>query len=47
MASFFSAFVFFLGFFWAGWDRNKQSWHDKIAGTVIVRVPLGVPLLFA
>ena len=41
MASFFSAFVFFLGFFWAGWDRNKQSWHDKIAGTVIVRVPFG------
>ena len=47
LASFFSAFVFFLGFFWAGWDRNKQSWHDKIAGTVIVRVPFGVPLLFA
>ena len=47
LASFFSAFVLFLGFFWAGWDRNKQSWHDKIAGTVVVRVPFGIPLLFA
>ena len=24
---------------------EKQSWHDKIAGTTIVRVPKGTPLL--
>src|SRR5205823_14906626 len=45
LASFFSALVFLLGFFWAGWDREKQSWHDKIAGTVVVQVPKGVSLL--
>ena len=45
LSSFFSAAVFFLGFFWAGWDREKQSWHDKIAGTVVVRVPKGVSLV--
>jgi len=44
-ASIFSALVLGLGFFWAGWDREKQSWHDKIAGTVMVTVPRGVPLL--
>jgi uncharacterized RDD family membrane protein YckC len=45
LAAFFSAFALFLGFFWAGWDREKQSWHDKIAGTIIVRVPKGYPLI--
>jgi uncharacterized RDD family membrane protein YckC len=40
------SFVFLLvGFFWAGWDKEKQSWHDKIAGTVIVKVPAGISLL--
>ena len=40
------SFVFLMfGFFWAGWDKEKQSWHDKIAGTVIVKVPEGVSLL--
>jgi uncharacterized RDD family membrane protein YckC len=29
-----------VGFFWAGLDRKKQGWHDKIAGTVVVR-PVG------
>lgn len=33
-----STFFFtFLGFLWAGWDRRKQGWHDKIAGTVVIR----------
>ncbi|MCZ6672790.1 MAG: RDD family protein, partial [Verrucomicrobia bacterium] len=30
-----------LGFFWAGWDPENQSWHDKIAGTTVVRIPKG------
>ncbi len=33
------------GFLWVHWDSEKQSWHDKIAGTVIVRVPRGQPLV--
>jgi uncharacterized RDD family membrane protein YckC len=45
LAACFSFIVFFMGFFWAGWDREKQSWHDKIAGTVVVQVPKGVSLL--
>lgn len=39
LSSLFSAAVLFLGFLWAGWDREKQSWHDKIAGTIVVRMP--------
>jgi uncharacterized RDD family membrane protein YckC len=27
----------FLGFFWVGFDPRKQGWHDKMAGTVVVR----------
>ena len=45
LAAAFSAVVFFLGFFWIGWDREKQGWHDKIAGTVVVRVPRSTPLV--
>ena len=26
-----------LGFLWVVWDRHKQGWHDKLAGTVVVR----------
>jgi hypothetical protein len=26
-----------LGFLWIAFDRRKQGWHDKIAGTVVVR----------
>ena len=25
-----------LGFIWAAFDKKKQAWHDKIAGTVVV-----------
>jgi len=45
LAALFSAFVFFLGFFWIGWDRDKQGWHDKIAGTVVVRLPKSISLV--
>ncbi len=27
----------FLGLIWAAFDSRKQGWHDKIAGTVVVR----------
>jgi uncharacterized RDD family membrane protein YckC len=26
-----------LGFIWVAFDPRKQGWHDKIAGTVVVR----------
>jgi len=28
---------FFLGFLWIAFDARKQGWHDKLAGTVVVR----------
>ena len=26
-----------LGIFWVAFDKKKQGWHDKLAGTVVVR----------
>ncbi len=26
-----------LGFIWIGFDKKKQSWHDKLAGTVVIK----------
>ena len=40
-----SALVMGLGFFWAGWTKDKQSWHDLIAGTTIVKTPKNVSLI--
>jgi uncharacterized RDD family membrane protein YckC len=34
-----------LGFFWMLFDPNRQTWHDKIAGTIVVRVPKNQPLV--
>ncbi|MCY4537742.1 MAG: RDD family protein [Chloroflexi bacterium] len=28
--------MFLLGYLWAIFDREKQTWHDKLAGTVVV-----------
>jgi len=32
-----SAMVFGLGFIWAIFDKNNQTWHDKIARTYVIR----------
>lgn len=45
LASVLSVIVFFLGFLWIILDRDKQSWHDKIAGTVVVRAPRAMSLV--
>jgi uncharacterized RDD family membrane protein YckC len=45
LGGFLSAAALGLGFFWAGWSRDKQSWHDKIAGTIVVKSPGPRPLL--
>lgn len=36
-----SSFFFYLGFIWIAFDSRKQGWHDKIAGTVVVRESRG------
>jgi uncharacterized RDD family membrane protein YckC len=45
LAAAFSIVVLFLGFIWIAWDKDKQGWHDKIAGTVVLRLPRGTPLV--
>ena len=37
MMSWVSAFALLLGYFWMIWDSNKQTWHDKVAHSVVVR----------
>ena len=31
-----STLIFFLGYLWMLWDPEKQCWHDKLAGDVVV-----------
>lgn len=37
-----------LGLIWVAFDSRKQGWHDKLAGTVVVRRGSGgeVPVVF-
>lgn len=37
-AYFLSALPLGLGFIWIGFDHKKQGWHDRMAGTLVVRV---------
>ncbi|OPY06364.1 MAG: RDD family protein [Syntrophus sp. PtaB.Bin001] len=32
----YSGLILNLGFFWIIFDRKKQGWHDKIAGTLVI-----------
>ncbi|MEP7270355.1 MAG: RDD family protein [Acidobacteriota bacterium] len=32
-----SVFSFGLGILWALWDPKQQGWHDKLAGTLVVK----------
>lgn len=32
-----------LGYLWVAWDRRKQGWHGKLAGTVVVRPTPSAP----
>jgi uncharacterized RDD family membrane protein YckC len=34
-----------LGFLWIALDTDKQAWHDKIAGTLVVRTTKRVSLV--
>ncbi|MEE8588637.1 MAG: RDD family protein [Sulfurimonadaceae bacterium] len=33
-----SEMIFYLGFIWAFYSKNRQSWHDKTARTLVVNV---------
>lgn len=32
-----SAIPLLLGYFWVAFDKRKQGWHDKLAGTVVIK----------
>ncbi len=36
----------FLGIIWVGIDKRKQGWHDKLAGTVVIRSNKSEPVKF-
>lgn len=38
VGKFLSAAVLLLGYFWMLWDDKKQTWHDKIAKSVVVKI---------
>lgn len=33
------SYALFLGYFWMLWDKRKQTWHDKVVSSVVVRDP--------
>ena len=35
--SYVSGLVLLLGYLWMLWDPKKQTWHDKVAKSVVVR----------
>ncbi len=45
LSCFVSLVVCGLGFFWIVIDDGKQAWHDKIAGTIVIRAPKGQSLV--
>jgi uncharacterized RDD family membrane protein YckC len=47
LGCFLSLAVAGLGFIWIAFDANRQAWHDKIAGTVVVRVAKSGPAIIA
>ena len=40
-----SAAALFLGFLWIAWDKDNEAWHDKLAGTAVVRGPQSIALI--
>ncbi|EDN67517.1 membrane protein [Beggiatoa sp. PS] len=35
-----------LGIIWVGIDKKKQGWHDKLAGTVVIKSNQSEPVRF-
>lgn len=43
-SSIFSIAAFGIGCFWILYDPDNQAWHDRFAGTYVVKVPRGWPV---
>lgn len=37
VGKFLSQLVLFLGYLWMLWDPHKQTWHDKIAKSIVIK----------
>ena len=44
LSAIFSTIVLGLGFLWVLKDSERQAWHDRIAGTYVVKVPRNWPI---
>lgn len=38
LAYYVSTIPLLLGFIWVAFDAKKQGWHDKLAGTLVIRI---------
>lgn len=36
-ANIISGSIFYLGYLWMLWDKNRQTWHDKVTDSTVVR----------
>lgn len=45
-AYYISILPFFLGILWVAIDKRKQGWHDKLAGTVVIKSNVTEPVKF-
>ena len=45
LGGFIAMLPFGLGFIWVAIDADRQGWHDKIAGTIVVHAPKGQSLV--
>jgi uncharacterized RDD family membrane protein YckC len=43
--TFFSVLCGGIGWLWCVWDKDRQAWHDMLAGTVVVRTEKVQPLI--
>ncbi len=46
LAYYISMLPLFLGIIWVGIDKRKQGWHDKLAGTVVLKNNKPEPVKF-
>ena len=46
LAYYVSIIPLLLGILWVGIDKRKQGWHDKLAGTVVIRTIRPEPVKF-
>ncbi|MFZ9696512.1 MAG: RDD family protein [Ilumatobacteraceae bacterium] len=37
LGSFVSGWIFYLGYLWMLWDSEKQTWHDKMVSSMVIR----------